>query len=135
MEQIAFFREKEFPEDARVYRACRDAGIGLYTPAKIGTLPWTQPVSAQGIASEPEWSEKLLHEMCGSRTSLPERRKLQIRELGCHFSSGLFGFAENISDAANLCADAAQFLFDTLVATIDVIHAIDNSFALGDQCR
>lgn len=135
MDQIAFFREEKSPEYAGVYRAGRDAGIGFYAPAKIGTLPWTQPVSAQGITTEPEWSEKLLHEMCGSTTSITAAMQASRLGLGRHFGSGLFCFAENISDAANLCADAAQFLFDALIAAINVIHAIDNGFALGNQRR
>ena len=55
------------------------------------------------------------------------------RRLGSHFGGGLFRFAEHVADAANLCADAAKFFFDALIAAIDVIHAVDDCFALGDQ--
>ena len=47
-------------------------------------------------------------------------------------NSGLF-LAENISHAADLGADAAEFFFDVLVAAVHVVDAVEDGFAVGDE--
>ena len=46
---------------------------------------------------------------------------------------GGFTARENLPDAANLRPYAFQLFFDVLVAAIDVIDAIDDGLAVGDQ--
>jgi hypothetical protein len=45
--------------------------------------------------------------------------------------SGFLG--KDFTDASDLCSDGAQLLFDVFIAAIDVVHAIDDGFAIGDQ--
>ena len=42
---------------------------------------------------------------------------------------------EDFADAANLRAHSAQFLFDIFVAAVNVIDAVDDGFAIGDERR
>jgi hypothetical protein len=44
---------------------------------------------------------------------------------------GLF-FAEDVSHAADLGADAAEFFFEVLVAAVEVVDAVEDGFAVGD---
>jgi hypothetical protein len=44
---------------------------------------------------------------------------------------GLF-FAEDVSHAADLGADAAEFFFEVLVAAVEVIDAVEDGFSVGD---
>ena len=41
-------------------------------------------------------------------------------------------FTEDVSHAADLGADAAEFLFKVLVAAIEVVDAVEDGFAVGD---
>jgi len=40
---------------------------------------------------------------------------------------------EDFADAFYLGSDAAQFFFDALVASVDVVDAVDDGFVLGDE--
>ena len=42
-------------------------------------------------------------------------------------------FAEDVSHAADLGAHAAELLFEVLVAAVDVVDAVEDGFAVGDQ--
>src|SRR5271163_354027 len=39
------------------------------------------------------------------------------------------------ANATDLCSYRAQLLFDSLVTAVDVVHAIDDGFTIGDQRR
>ena len=49
------------------------------------------------------------------------------------YSGGFFG--EHFADAFDLGADGAEFFFDVFVAAIDVVDAVDDGLAIGDQGR
>ena len=54
--------------------------------------------------------------------------------LEAHRSLHRGGFlGEHFADAADLGADSLQLLLDVLVATVDVIDAVDDGLAVGDQ--
>jgi hypothetical protein len=40
---------------------------------------------------------------------------------------------QHVSDAADLGSDGAELFFDLFVASIDVVDAVDDGFAVGDQ--
>ena len=42
-------------------------------------------------------------------------------------------FGQQFADPANLRADAFEFLFNLLVAAVDVVDAVDNRLAIGNQ--
>ena len=42
-------------------------------------------------------------------------------------------FGQDLTDAADLRADAFQLLFNPLIATVDVVDAIDDGFTIGNQ--
>jgi hypothetical protein len=46
--------------------------------------------------------------------------------------SGLL-FAEDVSHAADLGSNAAEFLFEVFVAAIEVVDAVEDGFAVGDE--
>jgi hypothetical protein len=59
-----------------------------------------------------------------------EKSRLSEEKLRPGWDGGFLG--QDFPDAANLGADAAQFLFDIFVAAVDVIDAVDNGFAIGN---
>src|ERR1700679_1963834 len=42
-------------------------------------------------------------------------------------------FAEDVAHAADLGADVAEFFFEVFVAAVEVIDAVEDSFAVGDE--
>ena len=42
-------------------------------------------------------------------------------------------FAEDVAHAADLGADAAELFFEVLVAAVEVVDAVEDGFAVGDQ--
>src|SRR5512142_2742989 len=42
-------------------------------------------------------------------------------------------FGQHFADALHLSADRAQLFFNALVAAVDVVDAIDDGFAVGDE--
>src|SRR5262245_59797756 len=48
-------------------------------------------------------------------------------------SGGAFG--QDFADAANLCADALELLFNPLIATVDVVNAVENGLAISHEGR
>jgi hypothetical protein len=60
-----------------------------------------------------------------------EARTLHKRDL-FRGSLGLF-FAEDVSHAADLGAYAAELLFKVLVATVEVVDAVEDGLAVGDE--
>jgi hypothetical protein len=42
-------------------------------------------------------------------------------------------FAEDVSHAADLGSHAAEFLFEVFVAAIEVVDAVEDGFAIGDE--
>src|SRR5689334_2969047 len=49
---------------------------------------------------------------------------------------GAFAFGEDFADAADFGADGAQFLFNILVAAIDVIDTVDDGLTAGyESCE
>ena len=42
-------------------------------------------------------------------------------------------FGEHFSDALDLRADSFELFFDVFVATVDVVDAVDDGFAVGDE--
>ena len=47
---------------------------------------------------------------------------------------GLF-LAEDVAHAADLGANIAEFLFEVLVAAVEVVDVVEDSFSIGNQCR
>ena len=45
----------------------------------------------------------------------------------------LAAIRKNVAHAANLRADAAQLLFDVLVTAVNVIHTVEDGFAIRNQ--
>jgi hypothetical protein len=41
---------------------------------------------------------------------------------------------EHLADPSDLCTHSAELFFDALIATIDVIYAIDDRLTISDQC-
>ena len=46
---------------------------------------------------------------------------------------GCGSFGEHVADAADFGAQRFEFLFDMLVAAIEVIDAVDDGLAIGDE--
>src|SRR5690348_662007 len=44
-------------------------------------------------------------------------------------------FAEDIAHAADLCAYAAEFFFEVLVAAVEVVDAVEDGLAVGYESR
>ena len=44
-----------------------------------------------------------------------------------------FWVAEDVAEAADLGADAAEFFFEVLVAAVEVVDAVEDGFAIGDE--
>ena len=52
---------------------------------------------------------------------------------GINGGAGGLLFAEDVAHAADLGADAAELLFDVLVAAVHVVDAVEDGLAIGDQ--
>ncbi len=46
---------------------------------------------------------------------------------------GRAAFGKNFSQPFDLCAHAAKFFFNALIATVNVVNAVENGFAFGNQ--
>src|SRR5437016_5957996 len=74
---------------------------------------------------------------------LGARQSWQLRRFWQLWQSQLFSdcrqwgwraFGEHLAYAADLSAYAAKFFFDAFIATVDVIYAVDDGFAIRNQC-
>jgi hypothetical protein len=56
----------------------------------------------------------------------------QAKVLG-HNSGSSGAPGQDLTNAANLCANAFQLFFNALIAAVNVIDAVDDGFTVGDE--
>jgi len=93
-----------------------------------GRLGWLLSLPAQVLG------RRILKSVSGEPGALAQldgRDPRRSTALTSHRRRGPFG--EEVADAADFGAHGLQLLLDILVAAVDVIHAVDDGFAVSHQ--
>jgi hypothetical protein len=94
--------------------------------------PNDQPYADWARSEETRWGDGRELRHSGAQTILPSHE--QKRSIACAALSGWLA-RKNISQPADLCADSPKLLLNALIAAVDVIDAVEDSFTFGNHGR